>query len=214
MNQWTMMMIEHRKRVLVVAVLFGAILASLVGLAFVSGEAMADTIWLATSYKDATPQKVSPGGTVSYSIVLINSDSGNATTSVVVTDPLDPELSYVGGSAEIVGGEGVWLLGPDGRRILDGAGGAIVSNIGHGRSEVADAVRGALDGGAYVVPIWPTPHRERLHDLLVDRWLPDGLGHVFFTSGGSESADSAIRLARAYHVARGQPERWKDDMCP
>jgi adenosylmethionine-8-amino-7-oxononanoate aminotransferase len=109
----------------------------------------------------------------------------------------------------IVGGDGVWLLGADGRRILDGAGGAIVSNIGHGRAEVADAVRGAMAAGGYVIPIWPTPHRERLHDLLVDEWLPAGMGHVFFTSGGSESADSAIRLARAYHVARGRPERWK-----
>jgi adenosylmethionine-8-amino-7-oxononanoate aminotransferase len=110
---------------------------------------------------------------------------------------------------EIVGGDGCWLLTADGRRILDGAGGAIVANIGHGRTEIADAVRDAMAGGAYVVPIWPTPHRERLHDILVERWLPDGMGHVFFTSGGSESADSAIRLAHAYHQACGRPERWK-----
>jgi adenosylmethionine-8-amino-7-oxononanoate aminotransferase len=109
----------------------------------------------------------------------------------------------------IVGGDGVWLLGADGRRILDGGGGAIVSNIGHGRAEVATAVHDAMAGGGYVVPIWPTPHRERLHDALVDEWLPAGMGHVFFTSGGSESADSAIRLARAHHVAQGRPERWK-----
>jgi adenosylmethionine-8-amino-7-oxononanoate aminotransferase len=109
----------------------------------------------------------------------------------------------------IVGGDGVWLLGADGRRILDGAGGAIVSNIGHGRAEVAAAVHDAMATGGYVIPVWPTPHRERLHDLLVHDWLPAGMGHVFFTSGGSESADSAIRLARAYHVARGRPERWK-----
>jgi adenosylmethionine-8-amino-7-oxononanoate aminotransferase len=109
----------------------------------------------------------------------------------------------------IVGGDGCWLITDDGRRILDAAGGAIVANIGHGRSVVADAVRDALDGGAYVVPIWSTPHRERLHDLLTTRWLPAGMGNVFFTSGGSESADSALRLARAHHVAAGRPERWK-----
>ena len=68
----------------------------------------------------------------------------------------------------IVGGDGCWLFTDDGRRILDAAGGAMVANIGHGRAVVADAVRDALDGGAYVVPIWSTPHRERLHDLLVD----------------------------------------------
>ena len=109
----------------------------------------------------------------------------------------------------IVGGEGCWLFTDDGRRILDAAGGAMVANIGHGRAVVADAVREALDGGAYVVPIWSTPHRERLRDLLVDRWLPAGMGNVFFTSGGSESADSALRLARATHLASGRPERWK-----
>ena len=125
------------------------------------------------------------------------------------TDP--NRIHFVPGTRgpNIVGGDGCWLLTDDGRRILDAAGGAIVANIGHGRAVVADAVRDALAGGAYVVPIWPTPHRARLHDLLVERWLPEGMGHVFFTSGGSESADSAVRLARAYHVAAGRPDRWK-----
>jgi adenosylmethionine-8-amino-7-oxononanoate aminotransferase len=109
----------------------------------------------------------------------------------------------------IVGGEGCWLFTDDGRRILDAAGGAMVANIGHGRAVVADAVRDALHGGAYVVPIWSTPHRERLRDLLVESWLPAGMGNVFFTSGGSESADSALRLARATHLASGRPERGK-----
>jgi adenosylmethionine-8-amino-7-oxononanoate aminotransferase len=109
----------------------------------------------------------------------------------------------------IVGGDGCWLVTDDGRRILDAAGGAMVANIGHGRAVVAEAVRDALDGGAYVVPIWSTPHRERLHARLVERWLPVGMGNVFFTSGGSESADSAMRLARAHHVAAGRSERWK-----
>jgi adenosylmethionine-8-amino-7-oxononanoate aminotransferase len=113
------------------------------------------------------------------------------------------------GGPTIVGGEGCWLFTDDGRRILDAAGGAIVANIGHGRREVAEAVHEALTGGAYVVPIWPTPHRLRLHDLLVDHWLPAGMEHVFFTSGGSESADSAMRLARAAHVAQGRSDRWK-----
>jgi adenosylmethionine-8-amino-7-oxononanoate aminotransferase len=124
----------------------------------------------------------------------------------------DPDrIHFVPGTSgpEIVGSDGVWLHTGDGRRILDGGGGAIVSNIGHGRREIADAVHAALATGGYVLPVWPTPHRERLYDLLVKRWLPAGMGHVFFTSGGSESADSAIRLARAYHVANGRPQRWK-----
>ena len=109
----------------------------------------------------------------------------------------------------IVGGEGSSLITADGRRILDAAGGAIVANIGHGRREVADAVHAAMATGGYVIPLWPTPHRLELLDRLIGEWLPDGFDHVFFTSGGSESADSAIRLARAYQVSRGRPARWK-----
>jgi len=109
----------------------------------------------------------------------------------------------------IVGGDGCFLHAAAGRRILDGAGGAIVGNIGWGRQEVADAISAAAQGAAYSIPLWPTPHRLELHDRLVDRWLPDGFGHVFFTSGGSESTDSSLRLARAYQVAKGRPDRWK-----
>jgi len=61
----------------------------------------------------------------------------------------------------------------------------------------------------YVVPLWPTPSRLALIEELVEHWLPDGFNHVFFTSGGSESTDSSIRLARAYQVAKGRPDRWK-----
>jgi adenosylmethionine-8-amino-7-oxononanoate aminotransferase len=109
----------------------------------------------------------------------------------------------------VVGAQGCHLHTADGRRILDGAAGAIVGNIGWGRVEVADAARDAMATGGYVVPLWPTPWRLELHDRLVERWLPPGFGHVFFTSGGSESTDSAIRLARAYQVGKGRTERWK-----
>jgi adenosylmethionine-8-amino-7-oxononanoate aminotransferase len=125
----------------------------------------------------------------------------------------DPSrYSFVPGAATyptIVGGAGSHLHTADGRRILDGAGGAIVGNVGWGREEVAEAIAAAAHGAAYSIPLWPTPHRLALHDRLVERWLPEGFGHVFFTSGGSESTDSALRLARAYQVAKGRPGRWK-----
>lgn len=108
----------------------------------------------------------------------------------------------------IVAGDGVFLVADDGRRILDAAGGAIVGNIGWGRTEVADAAAAVMPMG-YVVPLWPTPSRLALRDELVEHWLPEGFNHVFFTSGGSESTDSALRLARAYQVAKGRTDRWK-----
>jgi adenosylmethionine-8-amino-7-oxononanoate aminotransferase len=109
----------------------------------------------------------------------------------------------------IVRAEGVELITDDGRRIIDAAGGAAVNNIGHGRTEVADAVAAAMRELGYVVPIWPTPHRLELADRLVERWLPDGFGHVFLAGGGSEANDTAIRLARMYHLVRGDERRHK-----
>lgn len=105
--------------------------------------------------------------------------------------------------------EGPWLVTPDGRRIYDAAGGAIVANVGHGRTEVADAVREALVRESYLVPPFATPSRLRLVERLQERWLPPGLVRCFFVSGGSEGMDAALRVARQHHVAAGRPSRWK-----
>jgi adenosylmethionine-8-amino-7-oxononanoate aminotransferase len=105
--------------------------------------------------------------------------------------------------------EGAYLYTADGRSILDAAGGAIVSNIGHGRREVAEAAARAIEETSYVVPVFATPGRMALVERLLDRWLPEGLTRVYLTSGGSESVDAAIRLARQHWVARGETRRWK-----
>ncbi|MCZ6782717.1 MAG: aspartate aminotransferase family protein [Proteobacteria bacterium] len=105
--------------------------------------------------------------------------------------------------------EGCYLFTPDGTRILDAAGGAVVVNIGHGRREVAEAVAAELERATYVVPVFATESRLELLERLRREWLPDGLDRVYLTSGGSESVDAAIRLARQHHVAAGRPERTK-----
>lgn len=105
--------------------------------------------------------------------------------------------------------EGAYLITPDGRRILDAAGGAIVVNIGHGRREVAEVAARALEQLTYVVPTFATEAKTRLVERLSDGWLPEGLTRASFTSGGSESIEAAIRLARLHHVCAGRPERWK-----
>ncbi len=110
---------------------------------------------------------------------------------------------------QIARSEGAWLFTEDGRAILDAAGGAIVVNIGHGRTEVGEAYAREVARTTYVVPPFATPARVRLVERLVDRWLPRGLVRAVFTSGGSESVDAAIRVARAHFVAKGEPGRWK-----
>ncbi len=59
------------------------------------------------------------------------------------------------------------------------------------------------------MPPFATEERVRLVERLLDRWLPPGLTRVAFTSGGSESVDAALRLARQHQVAVGRPDRWK-----
>lgn len=105
--------------------------------------------------------------------------------------------------------EGAWLVLPDGRRIYDAAGGAIVSNVGYGRTEVADAVREALATETYVIPPFVTPSRLRLTERLAERWLPPGITRCVFTSGGSEAVDTALRVVRQHFVSARQPSRWK-----
>ena len=109
----------------------------------------------------------------------------------------------------VVGGEGVWLHTDDGRRILDGAGGAVVANIGHGRPEPAAAAAEVLQGYAYTVPPFATEARVRLIERLVGNWLPEGMTRCLFVAGGSESVDSALRIARQHHVCRGDLNRTK-----
>ena len=105
--------------------------------------------------------------------------------------------------------EGAYLITPDGRRVLDAAGGAIVVNIGHGRREVAEVAAQALEHLTYVVPTFATEAKTRLVERLTERWLPEGLTRASFTSGGSESVEAALRLARLHHVCAGRPQRWK-----
>ncbi len=103
--------------------------------------------------------------------------------------------------------EGVWIEGSDGRRYLDGAGGAIVNGVGHGNRAVVDAIAAQLGSVDYVhAHSFTTEALERYADAVA-RVVPVADPRVFPVSGGSEAAETAIKLARAYHVARGEPDR-------
>lgn len=121
----------------------------------------------------------------------------------------NPNFVPVGFTPEIVGAEGCYLIARDGQRILDAAGGAIVANIGHGRRPVREAMMRSLERLDYVVPHFPTPERIQLVERLKKDWLPGRLSRVFFTSGGSEAVDAALRLVRVHHALKGAPERTK-----
>ncbi len=110
---------------------------------------------------------------------------------------------------EVVRAEGSSLYTLNGTRILDAAGGAVITSIGHGRKEVADATAAAMTELAYACPPFATPKRMELVDKLTKDWLPEGLSRVWLASGGSEAIDGAIRLARQYQFLRGRTEKTK-----
>ena len=103
--------------------------------------------------------------------------------------------------------EGMHYFTPDGRKVLDGAAGLWCVNAGHGRREIADAVSAAMLELDYAPPFqMGHPLAFRAAQALT-AILPEAMGNVFFVNSGSEAVDTALKIARAYHVARGEPER-------
>ena len=103
--------------------------------------------------------------------------------------------------------DGMYLYTKEGQKILDAAGGAIVSNIGYGREDVAEAVADAVKNNSYILPPFLTPEREALLDELREYWLPPHLSRIHLSSGGSEANESAVKLAIQYQASRGKPEK-------
>ncbi len=108
-----------------------------------------------------------------------------------------------------VAGEGCWIIDAEGRRYLDGSGGAAVSSLGHSCERVREAIRRQLDAIAFAhTGFFTSEPAERLADMLVAR-APEGIERVWLVSGGSEAVESAIKLARQYFVERGEPGRFR-----
>jgi hypothetical protein len=109
----------------------------------------------------------------------------------------------------IVRGEGAYVWDQYGKRYLDGLAGLFTSQLGHGRTELAEAGAKQASTLAYF-PLWTYAHPRaiELADRLAD-YAPGDLNRVFFTSGGSEAVESAWKLARQYFRLTGEPQRTK-----
>ncbi|KQR40943.1 aspartate aminotransferase family protein [Deinococcus sp. Leaf326] len=105
--------------------------------------------------------------------------------------------------------EGVFLWDDAGRRFLDGSSGALVANVGHGRAEVAAVM--AEQAGRLAFAHGSQFSSDVLEDYAAHlaRFLELPTHRLWAVSGGSEANESAIKLARQYHVERGEPERYK-----
>jgi len=106
-----------------------------------------------------------------------------------------------------IGGKGIELFDRDGRAYIDASGGAAVSCLGHGHPDVLKALHDQLDRIAYAhSSFFTTDAAEQLANRLVAD-APEGLGHVYLVSGGSEAIEAALKMARQYFVERGEPQR-------
>lgn len=106
-----------------------------------------------------------------------------------------------------VAGDGPYLIDHEGRRYLDGSGGAAVSCLGHGHPAVVAAVREQVGRLEYAHTSFMTSEpAEALADDLIAH-APAGLSHVYFVSGGSEGVEAALKMAVQYHAECGRPQQ-------
>ncbi|WP_064696249.1 aspartate aminotransferase family protein [Rhizobium aegyptiacum] len=108
-------------------------------------------------------------------------------------------------------GEGVEIIDIHGQKVLDAVGGLWNVNLGYSCEPVKKAIREQLDELPYYSTFRGTTNSPliELSYELADWFKPDGLSRSFFTSGGSDSVETCLRLARQYHKINGQPERSK-----
>jgi adenosylmethionine-8-amino-7-oxononanoate aminotransferase len=103
--------------------------------------------------------------------------------------------------------EGATIWDGDGRAYLDAAGGAVVVGIGHGRAEVAAVMAAQAGRVAYAHGTAFTTDALEAYAVEVGALLPLDAPAIYPVSGGSEAIETALKMARAYHLARGEPGR-------
>jgi adenosylmethionine-8-amino-7-oxononanoate aminotransferase len=105
--------------------------------------------------------------------------------------------------------QGASIWDTDGKRYLDASGGALVVNVGHGDREIAEAIRGQLLRVAYVHGTHFTTDVLEEYAAELAPLLPMENARIYPVSGGSEAVETALKLSRAYHLARGEGSRQK-----
>jgi len=109
----------------------------------------------------------------------------------------------------IVSGEGCHVTDDAGNRFIDGLGGLFTTQVGHGRAELAEVAAKQMKELGFF-PNWSMHHPRSLElAARISEIAPGDLNSSFFVSSGSEAVESVIKLARQYHKANGEPERYK-----
>jgi len=107
----------------------------------------------------------------------------------------------------LAGAKDMHYITADGRNIIDAAAGMWCTNAGHGRAQISDAIAKQAAALDYAPPFqFGIPQAFELASRVADL-APKGLEHVFFCNSGSEAADTALKIALAYHQIAGQGSR-------
>jgi beta-alanine--pyruvate transaminase len=107
----------------------------------------------------------------------------------------------------LVGAKGAYYTTSDGQRLFDGLSGLWCSGLGHGDPRITEAVKRQLDLADYIPAFQvASPETFRLASRIAQH-APENLNRVFFTSSGSESVDTALKIAVGYHRLRGEASR-------
>lgn len=104
-------------------------------------------------------------------------------------------------------GEGIYLYDDSGKRYLDGSGGPLVVNVGHGRQEIVEAMTKQAQAAAYVHAIMFTSQPLEQYAAELAAVVPLNEPRFYFLSSGSEVVEGAIKLARQIQIARGEEKR-------
>jgi len=109
-----------------------------------------------------------------------------------------------GGLPRVARARGAQVWDADGRRYLDGAGGAVVVGVGHGDERVVEAIRTQALAVAYAHGTMFTSDALEAYAAELAEVVPVDDARVYPVSGGSEAVETALKMARAYHLARGE----------
>jgi len=121
--------------------------------------------------------------------------------------PFTPNREFKSDPRMVVRAEGMYYWNDRGEKIIDAASGLFCCPAGHGRKEIAEAVGRQLSELDFVAPFLRGHPKQFELARRVAELTPGDLNRVFFTNSGSESVDSAMKIALAYHQARGEAGR-------
>jgi beta-alanine--pyruvate transaminase len=121
--------------------------------------------------------------------------------------PFSPNKEFKAEPRMFSRAKGMYFYTPDGREVIDASAGLFCVAAGHCRPEIAQAVYEQLQTLDFTAPFLRAHPKAFELAERVAQYTPAGINRVFFTNSGSESVDTAMKMALAYHRVQGQPQR-------